>query len=107
MTGAKVPVEDTGGSGTADLHWRESVLDTELMTGFIGAGQSPLSIVTLASLADQGYAVDLASADPYSLIMPLVRAFSTMRVLRLGNDILQIPIKKVDSRGRVTGEVRP
>ena len=106
VTGAKVPVEDTGGPGTADVHWRESVLDTELMTGFIGSGQSPLSIVTLASLADQGYAVDLGSADSYSLLMPLVRAFGARRLLSLGNDILRVPIKKVDSRGRVTGELR-
>lgn len=34
-TGAKVPVENTGGTGTADGHWRESVFDAELMTGFI------------------------------------------------------------------------
>jgi hypothetical protein len=106
VTGAKVPVEDTGGPGTADVHWRESVLDTELMTGFIAAGQSPLSIVTLASLADQGYAVDLNSADSYSLLMPMVRAFAPKRVLKLGNDVLRVPIKRVDSRGRVTGVVR-
>ncbi len=31
--GEKVPVENDGGPGTADVHWRESVFDTELMTG--------------------------------------------------------------------------
>jgi hypothetical protein len=31
--GAKVPVEDQGGAGTADGHWRESVFNTESMTG--------------------------------------------------------------------------
>ena len=105
IEGAKVPVENMGGVGTADGHWRESVFGSELMTGFIGAGQSPLSIVTLASLADQGYGVDLATADPYSLLLSL-RAFGTQPKLRLMNDILRGPIRKVDSRGRVTGVIR-
>jgi hypothetical protein len=34
-TGPVVPVEAGGGPGTAYAHWRESVLDNELMTGFI------------------------------------------------------------------------
>ena len=105
LTGEKVPVENIGGAGTANGHWRDSVFDTELMTGFIGSGQSPLSIVTLASLADQGYGVDLASADSYSLL-PALRAFGSKPMLRLKNDILRIPIKKVDARGRITGELR-
>ena len=105
IEGAKVPVENMGGVGTADGHWRESVFGSELMTGFIGAGQSPLSIVTLASLADQGYGVDLATADPYSLLLSL-RAFGSQPKLRLMNDILRGPIRKVDSRGRVTGVIR-
>ena len=65
--GAKVPVENFGGAGTADAHWRESVFDNELMTGFINAGVNPLSRVTVASLADLGYTVNLAAADPYTL----------------------------------------
>ena len=102
VTGAKVPVENTGGEGTADGHWRESVLGNELMTGFIGAGQSPLSVVTLASLADQGYGVDVAAADSYTLQLAL-RAFGDQPKLRLGEDILRGPIRRVDQRGRVTG----
>ena len=105
LAGAKVPVENEGGPGTADGHWRETVFDSELMTGFIGSGQSPLSIVTLASLADQGYGVDFTSADSYSLLQAL-RAFGSKPTLRLKNDILRIPIKKVDARGRITGELR-
>jgi len=105
VAGAKVPVENTGGPGTADSHWRESVLDNELMTGFIGIGSSPLSIVTLASLADQGYGVDLTKADAFTLL-PALRAFASRPVIHLKNDILRGPIRKVDSRGRVTGELR-
>jgi hypothetical protein len=102
----KVPVEDTGGPGTADAHWRETVLDNELMTGFIGAGQNPLSRITVASLADQGYQVDLAAADAYTVVLPLLRAFGTRPKLLLKNDILRGPIRKVDRRGRVTGVFR-
>lgn len=105
VASAKVPVEDTNGPGTADAHWRESVFDNELMTGFIGTGQSPLSRITIASLADQGYAVDLAAADSYSLIFAL-RAFDSRPKFLLKNDILRVPIRKVDRRGRVTGEFR-
>ncbi|MFD0280028.1 leishmanolysin-related zinc metalloendopeptidase [Kitasatospora sp. NPDC127111] len=62
-----VPVENTGGPGTADGHWRESVFDNELMTGFVGRAGNPLSRLTVASLQDLGYVVDLAAADPYRL----------------------------------------
>jgi Leishmanolysin/Bacterial Ig-like domain (group 2) len=104
--GEKVPVEDTGGVGTADAHWRESVLDNELMTGFIGSVQNPLSRITIASLADQGYPVNLAAADPYSFLLGSLRAFDSRPKLQLKNDILRHPIRKVDRHGRVTGVLR-
>lgn len=62
-----VPVENTGGEGTRDSHWRETTFRNELMSGFIAAPGNPLSRVTVASLADLGYQVDLAAADPYTL----------------------------------------
>jgi hypothetical protein len=99
-SGAKVPVEDTGGEGTADGHWRESVFVNELMTGFVDPGQNPLSVVTGASVGDQGYTVNLAGADPYSL-PPGVTAFRARPRFKLGNDVLRLPIKKVDRAGRV------
>jgi hypothetical protein len=62
-----VPVEGNGGDGTADSHWRESVLANELMTGFLGPGTvNPLSRITVASMADLGYTVNIAAADPYA-----------------------------------------
>ena len=64
---ADVPVENTGGTGTADVHWRESVFRTELMSGFIAARNNPLSRLTVASLADLGYEVDMTKAEPYTL----------------------------------------
>jgi Leishmanolysin len=62
-----VPVENTGGPGTADGHWRESVFRNELMTGFVSTPGNPLSRMTVASLADLGYQVDLDAADSYEL----------------------------------------
>jgi len=64
---ADVPVENTGGPGTADGHWRESVFRNELMSGFIAAPGNPLSRLTVASLLDLGYEVDLSKAEPYKL----------------------------------------
>ncbi|MEA2722932.1 MAG: hypothetical protein QOH59_703 [Gemmatimonadales bacterium] len=104
--GEKVPVEDMGGVGTADAHWRESVLDNELMTGFIGSGLNPLSRITIASLADQGYPVNFAAADPYSFLLGSLRALDSRPKLLLKNDILRHPIRKVDRHGRVTGVLR-
>ncbi len=63
----RVPVENTGGPGTADGHWRETVFRNELMSGFISAAGNPLSGMTAASLGDMGYKVDRAAAEPYVL----------------------------------------
>jgi hypothetical protein len=63
-----VPVESTGGPGTADSHWRESTFGTELMTGFINGPVNPISRMTIASLADLGYQVDITRADAYSVL---------------------------------------
>ncbi len=49
-----VPVENTGGEGTRDSHWRETVFRNELMSGFIAAKGNPISRVSVASLEDLG-----------------------------------------------------
>lgn len=103
-SGAKVPVEDQGGAGTADAHWRESVMGDELMTGFVALdapSTNPLSIVTIAALDDQGYAVNSSGADPYTLGQSL-RAGPRGPMLHLGDDRLRVPIRVVDPEGRVT-----
>lgn len=63
----QVPVENTGGVGTRGSHWRESIFRKELMSGFIGSPGNPLSAVTVGSLGDLGYQVDLDAAEPYAL----------------------------------------
>ncbi len=61
-----VPLEDSGSAGTRESHWRDSLFRNELMTGWIGPGAAlPLSRVTVASLADLGYRVNLAAANPF------------------------------------------
>ncbi len=62
-----VPVENTGGMGTRGSHWRETVFRNELMSGFIAGPGNPLSRLTVASLGDLGYQVDLDAAEPYAL----------------------------------------
>jgi hypothetical protein len=69
-TPKRVPVENTGGAGTANSHWRDMVFGNELMTGFVADAPNPLSRMTVASLEDLGYSVDVAAAEPYSLPTP-------------------------------------
>ncbi|MFC1575104.1 leishmanolysin-related zinc metalloendopeptidase, partial [Gemmatimonadota bacterium] len=71
-TGTKVPVEALGGSGTAYSHWRESVHNNELMTGWISPPgvPNPLSGITVGSLQDMGYVVDMGAADSYFVPFP-------------------------------------
>ena len=97
-TGKRVPIEDTGGPGTRFVHWRESVFDDELMTGFVNAGSNPLSLVTIASLEDMGYTVDRTVAEAYQIRLSVVRAAN--RVF-LGDDVLREPVFSIDAAGRV------
>jgi subtilisin-like proprotein convertase family protein len=71
-----VPIEAEGGPGTAEGHWSEKVFDTELMTGWLDQGVNPLSRLTVASLGDLGYRVDLERADA---IAPLAVRKSSRR----------------------------
>lgn len=62
-----VPVENDGDEGTADGHWEESIFGHELMSGFIGQANNPISRVTVGSLQDMGYDVDFDAAEPFQL----------------------------------------
>lgn len=78
-----VPVENTGGPGTAGGHWRESVFGRELMTGYAEPAGTPMPIsrLTIGSLEDLGYTVDYAAADPFTL--NLRQAAANFRQLQL------------------------
>jgi hypothetical protein len=68
-----VPVENQGGEGTRDSHWRQTVFRNERMTGFSAAPGvfQPLSRVSVASIRDLGYLVNMTAADNYSLTAAL------------------------------------
>ncbi|WP_296451369.1 leishmanolysin-related zinc metalloendopeptidase [Rubinisphaera sp.] len=74
---AGVPVENAGGPGSADSHWRESVFDAEIMTPTAEAGgiREPISRVTTAQFQDLGYVVNLNASDAYTI--PRLPATST------------------------------
>ena len=101
-----VPVENTGGAGTQDGHWRETVMTNELMTGYLAAGANPLSAITIGSMADLAYTVDYTTADPYSFTAPPAPASGasgrTENVLELRELPRTGPIRGIDRQGRVT-----
>jgi hypothetical protein len=99
--GAKVPVENSGGAGTRDSHWRDSVFRNELMTGYISGARQPLSRTTAAALADQGYAVDLAASDPFDIATAGLRLAGGAPDVVLGDDVLRIPLQVVEADGTV------
>lgn len=102
---AKVPVENFLGVGSADSHWRESVLENELMTPELQSGvANPLSAITTESLADLGYIVDSSGADSFSPVFsaPARQTAPRGRILRLGNDTYWGPVNVVDRSGTVS-----
>lgn len=69
-----VPVENTGGSGTADAHWRESIMGSEVMTGYSTLGETvQVSVMTIGAFADMGYTVNMSAADAYRVPGPRLR----------------------------------
>ena len=96
---------DVGGAGTINSHWRDDVFDPEIMTGFLSDGFNPLSAVSIQSLADLGYTVDVAQADPFTLA-PAIRIAGQRRGRQLINDIISDPIRRIDASGRVVGVIR-
>lgn len=104
--GGKVPVEDQGGPGTADGHWREAVFFNELMTGYLDFGVNLLSRITIASFEDLGYMVDLAAADPYTLSLPAPPA-ALRRRLQLKDDLRHFPPRWLRRNAKIRPPFRP
>jgi hypothetical protein len=105
-SGTAVPVEDGFGPGTARAHWKESIFQSEIMTGIITGTVRPLSLTTVRSLADIGYVVNGAAADAFNIgTQPTLRAGQTAGPsFELKNDILRVPRRYIDER---TGQVVP
>ena len=107
----KVPVEnEKGGLGTRDGHWRQSVFGpNELMEGFAtpsAAMRQPLSAITIQSLADLGYIVDVTQADAYTLPSPVAAklAISSEHLIPI-NCLLTEPIGEIDEYKQI--ELKP
>jgi ABC-type amino acid transport substrate-binding protein len=88
---APVPVEDQGGGGTLGSHWRERVFVSELMTGYMNFAPDPISQITIGTLADLGWTVDPAGAEPFSVLstrsataLAAARGFSASRAAATG-----------------------
>ncbi len=109
-SGNPVPVEGNQYPvGTRDAHWRQSIFGKELMQGFAKAGGMPLSRVTVASLQDLGYVVNLNAADPFSITAGIVRGFPEPAVtadVHLHDGIVW-EMLGVDGRGRVVNRIPP
>lgn len=107
---SSVPVEDTLGPGTRDVHWEENVFDTELMTGFIenSASAMPFSKMTVRSLRDIGYTVNTANFDDYTKPFGALRGEgSTVPGVRARwEGTSQVPIIAIDRNGRIVKQLR-
>ena len=106
--GAKVPVYRQGGPASADAHWRNSVFKGgELMQS--GRGNGVLSAITIQSLADLGYSVDVTQADPYTLSSAAAKASAKITArpthaepeLSCGVGQEREPMYVVDPQGRI------
>ena len=91
--GTVVPVDSTGGVGTRRSHWDEALFKSEIMTGFISGTIRPLSATSIASLADIGYTVNTAVANPFDYNNPqTLRAGPDPAPVSLGDDIVKATI---------------
>lgn len=106
-----VPVEAGGGDGTRNSHWRETTFDTEIMTGWENspivngtALPAPISRMTVGSLADIGYAINLDAADAWRVPGTALRAAGGRTVART---TWEGPLKKPRKRISPTGTLTP
>ncbi|HYW31584.1 MAG TPA: leishmanolysin-related zinc metalloendopeptidase [Gemmatimonas sp.] len=99
--GMPIPVENTGGQGTRDSHWRRTVFGRELMQGFSSPGAvPPMSATTVASLLDLGYpSVRLSAADPFSFFAAAFFESPAAPVVDLAGDVANIPLIGIDRNG--------
>lgn len=113
VDGQKVPVEDgfypdattedvfLRRPGTLNVHWRERVFESELMTGVLDGGANPLSTLSIAAMTDLGYLANYSVAGTF--VLPSPAAFGVGRGVRidLGNDVADGPIGILGPDGRI------
>ena len=107
--GAKVPLQNGAEDNIADWHWRESVFGDELMTPYLTGDTQPLSLVTIESLYDIWYEVNLNAADPFSLSSAGRAGMAIPRgpFIDLSNDVASWPIHVSDQKGRLVSVIYP
>jgi hypothetical protein len=112
-------------------HWKEAVYDTELMTGYLEKGgiPEPLSAMTIGSIADLGYTVDMSKAQDYTVHYdfssssgrrlrddPESEAASKRRLeeqvakgekIPIGNDIADVPIIDISEVKEIEVNIKP
>ena len=94
-----VPLDNVGGPGTRDAHWREAVFGNELMTGFLNDGAEPAQ-PRHDRRASRTWATrsSYASADPYALPSQLELAMlgtGTELGDHGGRGVMLVPPKRV------------
>lgn len=107
--GPKVPVENDLTFGSVDIHWRESVFGEELMTSGLREGIADhLSAITIQSLADIGYTVNVEEADGYTLpgASGVASAIKAGPAIRIREEAVTNPAVFHDRHGRVVRVVR-
>jgi len=107
--GGKVPLEDK--IPLVGIHWRLRVIPGDIMTP---GGGALLTAITIQTLADLGYEVDVSKADPYTLRGAAQGdargggADAEGSVAELfADDVIQGPVVVVDTDGRVVRVIRP
>ena len=108
-SGGKVPLEDR--IPVLNIHWRKRVIPGDIMAP---GGGSLLTAITIQTLGDLGYEVDVSKADPYTLPgaaqgdAGMDAAEAEAADLDVPTDaILRVPSIVVDKDGRVVRMIRP
>jgi hypothetical protein len=83
-----IPLENIGGVGTADEHWRWSIFGNELMTAVLPPPGTPklLSVMTIGSITDLGYQTNGNVADAYTIPSSVAASYTNLQA-SLGFDI--------------------
>lgn len=102
--GNKVPLQNTGGDGIINIHWRSSVFGNELMAPYFDAVNGtavakPLSKVTVGQFEDIGHVVNYAAADPYTLPAPTDAVEDDVEdgaLIKMDDDVKFVDIQAVE-----------
>ncbi len=106
-SGGKVPLEDK--ISFVNIHWRQRVIPRDVMAPY---GDSLLTAITVQTLADLGYEVDVSKADPYTL--PMAAQGDARGAVEveggdaevLVDDVIEVPVVVVDRNGKVVRIIR-